>query len=810
MKKRYFALMLAGVMALTTGCAENAGGQNDKNDEVGKSESSQEDGTGADYIQANAKGRFLESDIALPEMVSDIKDMELLEDGSVALFDGFSGYYVSKDGGENFEHKEIPAVEELIKEQAYISNAVIGKEGSLLLTCYKGEGQEQGEESDSENAVGTDLEDDETVDNQTGTDETRQYDVVMDEEGNALTFTYIFIDAEGNVTECNEFSDVGFTNNFVFTEDGSVLAVSDGVYKMDFAEKKAEKICETKAVAEYASLIGDNLYILEGNPAAVEIYDMKKQEISEDALLNRFCSEIDMSKNAMEGANAVLFYSGDTEDSIYVASQQGLFRHVVGGSVMEEVIKGSLSSMGSPSYALSELVMLEKDCFLILYNHSVLKKYEYDPDVAALPEKEVKIYSLEDNSAIRTAINLYQNEHPDTYIEYEVGMSGKDAETVQDAIRNLNTKLLSGEGPDVLVLDGLNIDSYTEKGILEDLSEIVPKEEAFYENVVKAYEKDGKVCGVPVLFEVPVLAGEGVSDVNNLTEFVEYVEKKHVEKPEGSVTGSYTEKSVLTRLYDICSAGFMKEDGSVDGAKLKEYLTASERIWKADSANMDPEIAAWKQDLEIGTNVNTGIGSYAANNELYVAGKGMDYVMGAAQVIYGRMNGVAWDYSDVISAFRSVGQKSEIRLMNGLSENVFLPNTVLGVNSSSDVKETAEDFVKSMLSEEMQSGFLSFGIPVNKAAILSAETEFEYGEVMGGYMLEGADGEMLSMDAVWPSREEFDAFEKMLDGVTTPAYLNDTIKEIIITQGVSALKGEKSIGSAVDEILNSVQIYLAE
>lgn len=792
MKKRYIALMLAGLMAFTTGCAGNAGGQNDKNDAVGESGSSQEDGTGADYIQANAKGRFLESDIALPEMVSDIKDMELLEDGSVALFDGFSGYYVSKDEGGNFEHKEIPAVEELIKEQAYISNAVIGKDGSLLLTCYKGEEQEQGEESDSEDA-----------------DETRQYDVVMDEEGNELTFTYIFVDAEGNVTECNEFSDVGFTNNFVFTEDGSVLAVSDGVYKMDFAEKKAEKICETKAVAEYASLIGDNLYILEGNPAAVEIYDMKKQEMSEDALLNRFCSEIDMSNNAMEGANAVLFYPGDTEDSIYVASQQGLFRHVVGGSVMEEVIKGSLSSMGSPSYALSELIRLEKDCFLILYNQSVLKKYVYDPDVAALPEKEVKIYSLEDNGAIRTAINLYQNEHPDTYIEYEVGMSGKDAETAQDAIRNLNTKLLSGEGPDVLVLDGLNIDSYTEKGILEDLSENMPNED-LYENVVKAYEKDGKICGVPVLFEVPVLAGEGVSDVNNLAEFVEYVEKKHAEKPDGSVTGSYTEKSVLTRLYDICSVGFMKEDGSVDGAKLKEYLTAAERIWKADSENMDPEIAAWKQDLEIGINVNTGIGSYAANNELYVAGKGMDYVMGAAQVIYGRMNGVAWDYSDVISAFRSVGQKSEIRLMNGLSENVFLPNTVLGVNSSSDVKETAEDFVKSMLSEEIQSGFLSFGIPVNKAAILSAETEFEYGEVMGGYMVEGADGEMLSMDAVWPSREEFDAFEKMLDGVTTPAYLNDTIKEIIINQGVSALKGEKSIESAVDEILNSVQIYLAE
>ena len=84
----------------------------------------------------------------------------------------------------------------------------------------------------------------------------------------------------------------------------------------------------------------------------------------------------------------------------------------------------------------------------------------YDPEIAATPEEEIRIYSLYENYTIRQAVSLYQKSHPEVYVNYEVGISGEDGMTEEDAVRNLNTRLASGSGPDLLVLDGLPKSSY--------------------------------------------------------------------------------------------------------------------------------------------------------------------------------------------------------------------------------------------------------------------------------------------------------------------------------------------------------------
>ena len=54
---------------------------------------------------------------------------------------------------------------------------------------------------------------------------------------------------------------------------------------------------------------------------------------------------------------------------------------------------------------------------------------------------------------------------------YKVAMGQDAAGTEQDYIKALNTELLAGTGPDVLVLDGLPIASYIQKGVLAELGE---------------------------------------------------------------------------------------------------------------------------------------------------------------------------------------------------------------------------------------------------------------------------------------------------------------------------------------------------
>ncbi len=52
-------------------------------------------------------------------------------------------------------------------------------------------------------------------------------------------------------------------------------------------------------------------------------------------------------------------------------------------------------------------------------------------------------------------------------------MSGEDSVTVSDALRTLNTDIMAGKGPDVLILDGMPVENYIQKGLLEDITDTV-------------------------------------------------------------------------------------------------------------------------------------------------------------------------------------------------------------------------------------------------------------------------------------------------------------------------------------------------
>ena len=95
------------------------------------------------------------------------------------------------------------------------------------------------------------------------------------------------------------------------------------------------------------------------------------------------------------------------------------------------------------------------------------------------------------------AAKLFEEKFPEYQVVIDVGVSEEDGKTVSDAIRSLNTEIMAGNGPDIILMDGLPIEDYIEKGVLEDLSDMVEsvKEngEEFFENVLSSYKKGEKV-----------------------------------------------------------------------------------------------------------------------------------------------------------------------------------------------------------------------------------------------------------------------------------------------------------------------------
>ena len=176
------------------------------------------------------------------------------------------------------------------------------------------------------------------------------------------------------------------------------------------------------------------------------------------------------------------------------------------------------------------MMQLEGDVFLALFTGGKLIRFTYDPDVPSVPENIVTVYSLREDTNIRQAVSRYQTEHPDVFMSYEIGMDGGDSVTREDAIKKLNTEIMAGEGPDLLVMDGLPFESYVDKGMLLDLTEHLEeystKEPLFY-NIIEALKRDGKAYVAPATIAVPQIASaaEGMEAVKDLAGLGELVER---------------------------------------------------------------------------------------------------------------------------------------------------------------------------------------------------------------------------------------------------------------------------------------------
>ena len=220
-------------------------------------------------------------------------------------------------------------------------------------------------------------------------------------------------------------------------------------------------------------MVGNRLLTV-GNEG-IDIYSTETGALEEpDSALSEYFNS--MGDDLRENMLYAQITAAEAEDTIYYADATGMYRYTFGAGEMEQLINGSPCSLSNPAIYLNDLIELEDNTFLIRYEDdqgTLLMHYEYSEEASAVPSEEIKVYALEDSQNIRQAISNFQAQNPDYYVNMEVGMSGDDSVTVSDALSTLNTNIMAGDGPDVILLDKLPIDSYIEKGLLEDLTDVV-------------------------------------------------------------------------------------------------------------------------------------------------------------------------------------------------------------------------------------------------------------------------------------------------------------------------------------------------
>ena len=800
-KKRAVSILLSVTILLLclSGCgnrnAEQDTNQTDNSKNINVTEATVSDSSGADAVNTQpaesdgpvAMGRYVEEVTDLSEQISGtFTRLYQLADGTLVITDPKTGFLISKDNGVTWEAEKREWFTRLQNNGTYISSIAVGADSTTAVLCSEQDGEDYKRSLLVIKADGSEI------------------SLQMQETGDRLFPIYAAVSESGRVF----FSASGSEDLYEVKEDGS--------YEVFLTPQEG-----SPQLMQFQG----NLLIMEGsNYRAPLIYDMEERKYIEDEVLETFVKD---DYNGGNGFNTddgydMLFFA-EEGNIIYLAGDKGLHRHVLGGSAIEQIIDGRLCTFNNPAYYMQSMVMLPNNEFLTLFNGGKLVHFVYDPDIPTVPNERLYVYSLEKNSTIEQAISAYQTMYPETFVEYEIGIAEGSSITREDALKTLNTKIMAGEGPDVLVLDDMPIDSYIEKGLLLDMNPLLSSlsgDAELFENIVDAMKTGDSIYAMPCEIQIPVIGGEEryISQMNDLKGIADTMEEMRQDKPGEDLLYIGTEKGIMRFFSMVCTPAWMTEDGELDKDAVKEFLEQTKRIYDAQMDGLSEKII--KRYTTMNENWLQYFGELRDDSGYLRTGDSSEnYISGSSNLVREALTGRD-AYAGIISVNRVAGYEDSVwRTMNGQSSNVFCARTLLGINAASKYSEQAEEFVKLCLGKENQTtmyqGTTYNGFAVNKAAF---EDNFvpepgRYIEESGAYLwLGGADEDGNSIDFVmyWPSDEQKEEIRKCIEAADTPYIENTVLEYAVYDEGIGYFQGRKSLEETMAAIERKVSIYLAE
>ncbi len=497
-------------------------------------------------------------------------------------------------------------------------------------------------------------------------------------------------------------------------------------------------------------------------------------------------------------------YDPDADESgnFYYASTDGIARVVPGGSLAETIIDGSSYSFGSPACSISYFECAQDGSFLvglILSSGSgKLYRYYYDENASSVPTQELSVWSLTESPSVRAAIIPFQQRNQNTRVNYEVGLGGEEtAANVQDVARTLNTELLAGKGPDVLIMDGLDYQSYVEKGILADLNGSVSTD-GLFETLIAPFETDGKRYLIPVRFTLPLIFGEkaAVDKLQNLADIASAVERgadRLIFKPDSAdLTNPVPEEErpafcfmelqdLFDALYSVSAPAIADRNAGINKDALGEFLGTMKRV--SDKYRMTEPVEG-----VVGGGYWGITGSGTSRAPISVPKGLSDFVVGQAQ--YGFFD----FYEMALVRFVTSKTDPDAAIFPGLCQGVYHPVELAGVNAGSELREQAAAFVQLMLEPDVQNFQVGDGLPVLESALDQMIEVYNRDSQGGTY-----NSKTFPLD-----------LKGMIAQVKTPVNPDKVISAIIYAAAESYCREEKTLDETLQAVLSETEMYFAE
>lgn len=806
----------------------------------------------------SSMGRYVEERYESPEGVN-VQGITLLEDGKLGMIAYSNEHwkpvaFISEDGGKTWTENSIELPKEEGKE-TYANNISYLSNGKILISYYFQEPMPEMEDG---------ILDDSTVGEggAIAKDEVVTEDLLYEEP----EFKYAVIDTDGTVTDIeldlsvyndDESMGVGH-NNFKAGSNGDVffLAGSNGekVVQFDGETFEEKNIYEGSEWVNDFFIVGDSLIVYSFD--SIIEYDTTngKEKGNLEAL---------EKETIAENTNYYpTFLNSGSKDKLYYYTTLGLYEYDMKTEKVKQLVDAAISSFGDSEMSITSFVEKGNGEFLTTFTDwsnaesgTSIINYAYDENIPSVPENQLVIYSLLENYSIRQAVSSYAKEHPDTYVKYEIGLTYGDGATQSDALKTLNTEIMAGNGPDVIILDGLSAESYIEKGLLEDISDVINplvEDGTIFKNIAEAYTVDGKIYQFPTNFKFPILFGnkEDIANIQGLDSLVELTKKLSTQTEKRVFSNYFDAKGLVYSLYYLYGNDWLNDDDTINEEALTNFFNKVKEMYVALQEN-EASYAKFMEDKYANSeNIddNFGVDSDVTIDEDFEEGSDEEFTEedyeemyriydlqyylnpsiyadmflfeDTSSLAYGGIDG-ADGYSSLITAMLNRPELDYKVLTRG-DESIFTGTNIIGVNAKGKNKEEAKEIVKQLLSDKIQKQLYGNGLPVNKKTLagqFSMEQyegyEPEFDEATNHYvsytsMWADELGNEKEIKVLLANEEDVNKLISNIEGLNKGTTINSVLLMEVAKQFEAFAQDGISLDEAINEVIDNLDLYLSE
>ncbi|WP_125663241.1 ABC transporter substrate-binding protein [Paenibacillus baekrokdamisoli] len=407
--------------------------------------------------------------------------------------------------------------------------------------------------------------------------------------------------------------------------------------------------------------------------------------------------------------------------------------------------------------------------------------------------KTIEIAMMSANPYLDEAIKQYKKIRPDVHIEIKAYKATPQIEEntssepltkadVEKYVQTVSTQLMSGKGADIIVMNELPKDKYVAKNMLVNFYDLMDQDSDFdrnqyYQNIFKSSQNGDGLYAMPFSFVLDAFSGNK-----------DLLEQANIEINDRTWTWDDL-KGALKQLKEKAGEDYVGFVNLFPVQLLSEYIEANyDKLIDQGQANFDSDLFRGMMK-QIKSMYDEGVLSTEFSSDysksLFNNANLLDPITGLAQVLDPKVN---------------IYQKPTV---NGqYSGTPFKSYFTLGMNSKSKVQEEAWNFIKFMLSEEMQSSPMVGGFAMHKGVVEKQLKDAKKQAVEGTLT-----GQKFDANTVESKIQEL---HKLIDGTGKNLSSDFKVVSIAVEEFDSYMSGQKSVEDVSKLIQNRVNTYINE